>query len=142
MKNIVINPNDDAGPSPDLQPILDIDLEATHLSFASEEAQLVGSGCQDCGENVFPAREVCFYCGGRKMERVLMPTQGTLYSYSTVYVSASRPVPYTIGYVDLDNGVRLLAAIGEDSVAVAPDCRVKLEVRGQSFQFVAMECEL
>ena len=40
---------------------------------------------------------------------------GRLYSWSTVHVSASRPVPYTLGYVDLDDGLRVLALLEGDA---------------------------
>src|SRR3546814_2520605 len=33
--------------------------------------------------------------------------EGVLYSFSTVHVSSSQPVPYTIGYVDFPGDVRV-----------------------------------
>ena len=48
---------------------------------------------------------------------------GWLYTWATVHVSASRPVPYTLGYVDLDDGLRvlaLLAGAAEDLWVGAP----------------------
>lgn len=36
---------------------------------------------------------------------------GRLYSWSTVHVSATRATPYTLGYVDLDGGSRVLAVL-------------------------------
>ena len=36
---------------------------------------------------------------------------GRLYSWSTVHVSASRATPYTLGYVNLDDGSRVLALL-------------------------------
>src|SRR3546814_10819332 len=37
--------------------------------------------------------------------------EGVLYSFSTVHVSSSQPVPYTIGYVDFPGDVRVLAKV-------------------------------
>lgn len=39
---------------------------------------------------------------------------GRLYSWSTVHVAAGRPTPYTLGYVDLDDGLRVLAVLDGD----------------------------
>lgn len=39
---------------------------------------------------------------------------GRLCSWSTVHVSASRATPYTLGYVDLDDGLRVLALLDGD----------------------------
>jgi uncharacterized OB-fold protein len=39
-----------------------------------------------------------------------MPTQGTLYAFSTVHVGPAKwHKPFTVGYVDLDNGVRVFS---------------------------------
>lgn len=51
---------------------------------------------------------------------------GRLYTWSTVYVSASRPVPYTLGYVDLDDGLRVLARLDGDPGALRMDGPVRL----------------
>lgn len=56
---------------------------------------------------------------------------GRLYSWSTVHVSASRPVPYTLGYVDLDDGLRVLALLDGDAAELRMDGPVQL-VPGRS----------
>ncbi|ASO21693.1 pimeloyl-ACP methyl ester carboxylesterase/uncharacterized OB-fold protein [Actinoalloteichus hoggarensis] len=71
---------------------------------------LVGNRCTDCGRRFFPGRRLCFGCGGLALEEVLLPREGTLYSYTRVHVS-SAPPPYTLGYVDLAEDVRVLARI-------------------------------
>lgn len=53
-------------------------------------------------------------------------TTGRLYSWSTVHVSASRPVPYTLGYVDLDDGLRVLATLAGDIAELRVDGPVRL----------------
>jgi uncharacterized OB-fold protein len=64
------------------------------------------------------------------MEPMSFGPRGTLYSYSTVHISASRKVPYTIGYVDFDNGVRVLAQIDADPSTLA--CDLPVEVRAEA----------
>lgn len=51
---------------------------------------------------------------------------GRLYTWSTVHVSASRPVPYTLGYVDLEDGLRVLAVLAGPSGELQLDGPVRL----------------
>lgn len=52
---------------------------------------------------------------------------GTLYSFSTIHVSSTRPVPYTLGYVDFPGGLRVLAVVKHDEGAeLACDTKVVL----------------
>lgn len=51
---------------------------------------------------------------------------GVLYSHSTVHVSASRVTPYTIGYVDFPNGLRVLASVRDAYEGLGCDVPVQL----------------
>lgn len=75
-------------------------------------AVLVGSRCPDCGCKVFPALESCPSCGAASVEPVELGPEGVLYSRTTVHVGR-RPFPrtYTLGMVDLDDGVRVTAQV-------------------------------
>jgi uncharacterized OB-fold protein len=97
---------------------------------------LRGSRSRSSGSLAFPRREVCIETGARDMEPVSFGPLGTLYSYSTVHVSSSRQVPYTIGYVDLENGVRVLAAVHAQAEELRCDLPVELRTDGESW-FVA-----
>jgi uncharacterized OB-fold protein len=100
---------------------------------------LLGSECNRCGWKFFGVRVVCPGCGGREWKEVLFGSSGTLYSYSTVHISSVRPVPYTIGYVDLDEGVRVLATIAGDPDKLAPDIRVDLVPVAESWAFAPVK---
>lgn len=53
---------------------------------------------------------------------------GTLYVYTTVHVSSSREIPYTLGYVDFEEGFRTLAEVRFSSLGDrACDIRVQLK---------------
>jgi len=91
---------------------------------------LRGSVSRSSGSRAFPARLVCHETGARDMEPMTFGPRGTLYSYSTVHVSSSRPTPYTIGYVDFDNGVRVLAQVESAGEMLACDQPVELRADG------------
>lgn len=61
----------------------------------------------------FPARNVCPRCfADGQQTSVLLANEGCIYSYTTVHLAPSgRHTPYTLAYVDLDDGVRVLAQI-------------------------------
>jgi uncharacterized protein len=74
--------------------------------------QLVGGKCASCGALSFPKAEVCSDCMSDAVRPQLLQGEGVLYSYTTVH-QAPRGwrVPFVLGYVDLANGLRLLAHI-------------------------------
>lgn len=97
----------------DALPFRDLAEGARGAAFErqGDVVMLRGSRSKSSGSLAFPAREVCLETGARDMEPMLFGPRGTLYSYSTVHVSSTRATPYTIGYVDFPNGVRVLANV-------------------------------
>jgi uncharacterized OB-fold protein len=69
---------------------------------------LVGK-CHDCGEYHFYPRRLCPHCLSDKTEWVAAKGTGTIYTYSTMHRGV--PVPYTIAYVTLDEGVSMMTNI-------------------------------
>ena len=96
---------------------------------------LLGGECHACGKRSFPLRELCPYCASADLVKVSIASEGTLYSYTTVHVSSTRPTPYTIGYVDLDQNVRTLSLISGDPDLLFPDMRVDLVVTNNDWSF-------
>lgn len=90
---------------------------------------LRGSQSRSSGSKAFPARDVCMETGARDMEPMLFGPHGTLYSFSTVRVSSTRATPYTIGYVDFPNGVRVLANLDPSLDPSTLACDTPVEVR-------------
>ena len=88
---------------------------------------LVGVQCAACGTKAFPARDVCSECGAESgLEPVHLSSRGTLYTYSEVHVAPKDfPTPYVIGYVDLDDGVRVFAQIEGPASRLQPDQKVE-----------------
>jgi uncharacterized OB-fold protein len=56
----------------------------------------------------FPQHPVCPRCMSEDVAQTPMPTRGKLYSFTTLHVGAKKwQKPLSVGYVDLDNGVRV-----------------------------------
>ena len=80
---------------------------------------LVGGTCADCGNSAFPRAPVCPHCMSENIRAERMPRRGTLYAFSTVYVAPKRwRLPMRIGYVDLENGVRVFTHLSGEDFAV------------------------
>jgi uncharacterized protein len=80
--------------------------------LADGSGRLLGSKCRQCGAHFFPIREACSGCLGTDLETVRFSTVGTLYTFSVVRQSTPAfQVPYVLGYVDLPEGVRIMAQI-------------------------------
>lgn len=66
-------------------------------------------------------------------QHVKVGPEGVLYSFSTVHVSSSQSVPYTIGYVDFPGDVRVLAKVRGLHHALRCDCVVRLASEGSEW---------
>jgi uncharacterized OB-fold protein len=90
-----------------------------------DEIMLKGSECPGCGRRFFPPKARCPECFHSGLSSVALDGRGTLYSYTTVYIpSRNFKPPYTVGYVELDRGVRVFGQIrtrqGEPLVIGSP----------------------
>ncbi|MDF2444537.1 MAG: hypothetical protein JWR01_2740 [Subtercola sp.] len=81
------------------------------VTSGTDDPRLVGSLCQNCGATYFPQRLICFECRSEALEPHLLPSTGALYAWTTVHVSSTRQTPYTVGYIDLPGGLRILSDI-------------------------------
>jgi uncharacterized OB-fold protein len=90
--------------------------------------QLIGGRCKACGALSFPRGALCTECLSEDVETTTLGDRGKLYSYSVVHQAPKGwNVPYALGYVDLSDGVRVLAHVGPiDKLAM--DLPVKLAV--------------
>jgi uncharacterized OB-fold protein len=78
---------------------------------------------------------VCSGCGGDELAPEDLGAEGVLYTYAAVHVASGRATPYTLGYVDLPSGPRVLARISaaEEELAVDQRVRLHLDVDGWAF---------
>jgi uncharacterized protein len=77
------------------------------LFSSFEPVALRGSACRSCGAHVFPVLGSCPMCSGVEVAEVALPTDGTVWSWTTQRFAPKPPfrtdefAPFSIGYVDL-----------------------------------------
>jgi uncharacterized protein len=80
--------------------------------FDAERGVLVGSLCSQCGARSWPARAACSRCGSADLAEAPLPRQGSLVSYTIVWVA--RPgieTPYVLGQADFGDGASVFAHV-------------------------------
>ncbi|MGE0626964.1 MAG: Zn-ribbon domain-containing OB-fold protein [Hyphomicrobiaceae bacterium] len=116
----------------------------THDALAAAESQfvapelvengpqgprLVAGKCGKCGALSFPKAAVCPECLSEEITAAHLASEGMLYSFAVVHQAPKGwTVPYALGYVDLPDGIRVLAHIEGDAGALEIDSRVRLDV--------------
>ena len=75
--------------------------------------RLLGSRCTACGTAGFPARPFCPHCRATDgITGVVLSPQGRVHSFTVVrQAPPGVEVPYVLAYVDLDDGVRVMAQV-------------------------------
>jgi uncharacterized OB-fold protein len=91
--------------------------------------KLAGGCCGACGALSFPRAQVCVECLSENIKISAMSEYGVLYSYSIVRVGRPQDkVPYAVGYIDLENGIRLFSHFS-DIAALEIDLPVSIKVK-------------
>jgi uncharacterized protein len=89
--------------------------------------------CNKCGKTFFPPRQVCSGCRGREFAKFILAGAGVLETYTVISVAPtgfSDEVPYVVGVIKLDDGVRVTAQVVDcDHEKLAIGDRVRLEFR-------------
>jgi uncharacterized OB-fold protein len=71
--------------------------------------------CEACGAGYYPAQRHCTACGTWDAFRdEPLPRTGRLFTWTVIHVGTQAPplpVPYALGYADLDDGPRVMAPI-------------------------------
>jgi uncharacterized protein len=93
--------------------------------------RLLGSRCPDCHTIVFPAKDFCPKCHSESDQAtVVLSEHGTVFSYTVVHQApAGRRTPYVLAYVDLEDGVRVMAQIDHPPANVRLGMPVKVDIR-------------
>jgi uncharacterized OB-fold protein len=99
---------------------------ADHL----REGRLMASRCRACGRLSFPPRADCEACLAGEFEWVEISGRGRLHTFTRIHAAPrgfEAYAPYTLGLLDLEDGGRALAWVG-DSVPER-SLRIGMELR-------------
>lgn len=105
--------------------------------FKSGKPLVKAGECRKCNKYYFPYRNICDLCKNQIKE--LYFTEGKVHSYTKIHISASGyEAPYTIGYIDLNEHIRILNLIEFDG-ELKLDTSVELvykENASKNYQFI------
>lgn len=118
-------------------------------SSLGSDPRLLGGKCVECGDIQFPKRDRCIQCFS-PTENHPLSRIGTLYTFTTIGMGPTGfDSPYTIGYVDLPEEIRIFTTIPENNkleigldmeVIIGTVCmRGGVEVKG--YQFIPAEVD-
>ena len=87
------------------------------LEVDGDAVRLIGGFSPTSGHHHFPLAPVCPYTGAEDVQRVTLPTTGTLWAWTAVTTPPpgyDGPVPYGFGVVELDGvGLRVVGRLTE-----------------------------
>jgi len=73
--------------------------------------------CESCGRYSFPPKPFCPHCWSRQIAWAPLSGRGKLYSQTVVHAAPAAfrdEIPYRVGIVDLDEGVRVATRVLAD----------------------------
>ena len=82
---------------------------SSFYKFVSEK-RLMAAKCNECGTVFLPPKPMCTKCLSTNLKWIEVEGAGKLLSYSVIYVAPEQfqsIAPYTVGIVELKNGLRL-----------------------------------
>jgi uncharacterized OB-fold protein len=96
-----------------------------------KDGQLMGSRCKACGSTSFPPRADCNECMSGDFEFFELSGKATLDTYTKIVAAPTGfedETPYIVGVVDLEEGGKALAWIGdsiyEDEIEIGMELQV------------------
>jgi uncharacterized OB-fold protein len=112
-------------------------LDAQPYWDALADGQLKFQRCMACSQAVWPAHSFCPHCSSTSLAWQQGSGRGAIYSYSTV-MRGPTPVwaaivPYTVGFIQMDEGYYLFSQIdGEpDAIDIGKRVEVRFVQRGE-----------
>lgn len=81
----------------------------------TSEGKFLIQHCKDCDSNIFYPRKFCPECWSGNLDWIEASGKGRVMTFSTA-VSMVEPrfmdeLPYTLAYIDLDEGIRIMSKI-------------------------------
>ncbi len=102
----------------DHRPLPRIGLEPYAAPFweGTRNGELRVQECRECGERQWFPRPWCRTCAADDLDWVALPGTGTLFAHTVIRQPVKSPafaddIPYAVGHIDLDGGVRMFSTI-------------------------------
>lgn len=111
------------------RPVPEVTPESEPYWTGAAEEKLLLRDCQNCGLVYHYPRTLCPDCFSEDVEWREAAGTGEVYSYSVARTMDGWPeedIPLVIGYVELDEGPRVMTNIRADPVTVEVGSRVKV----------------
>ena len=98
------------------------------MGVDGEGAHIVGGSCTACGFVTLGVREICPECWAEgTMQDVPIGRSGRLYTYTVIHqLPPGYDAPFAVGYVDLEDGIRVFAHIENRPECLLVDRRLRL----------------
>lgn len=83
----------------------------------TKEGKYLIQHCKDCDAKIFYPRKYCPECWSGNLNWIEASGKGTIFTFSTAY-SMVEPrfmdeLPYTLAFIDLEEGIRIMSRIVE-----------------------------
>ena len=102
---------------------------ASFYEFLDQKRLMVAT-CADCGCLILPPKPMCTNCLSVNLEWVELEGSGKLLTFTVIHVAPEQfqsMVPYAVGIVEFENGVRLpgiICDVKHDDLKVGMDLRI------------------
>ena len=94
-----------------------------------EAGKFVTTRCAACGKLTFPPKQYCPDCWSDEMNWTELSGRGILYARTTIHAAATQfleETPFSVGIVDLEEGVRLVTGLIDDPDRINNDDAIRL----------------
>jgi uncharacterized OB-fold protein len=103
---------------------------SSFYNFVSEK-RLMAAKCTECGTVLLPPKPMCTKCLSTNLKWIELEGTGKLLSYTVIYIAPEQfqsITPYTVGIVELQNGLRLPGMIrGVDPKEIRVEMDLKID---------------
>ncbi len=112
-------------------------LAPRESSFTSEfwsrlaVGEFASTKCTRCERLMFPPRQYCPVCWSKDMQWTNLSGLGKLYARTTIHAAPDmfqKQVPYSVGIIDLLEGIRLIATVIDEGEKISIDDSVQVLV--------------
>lgn len=104
-----------------------------------QNKELLIQQCGACGKNIFYPRSICPHCFSEEIQWRQSSGNGRIYSYTVVHQAFGpykKYVPYVVGIVELDEGVRMVTRFIGNREQIEIDKKVTVSYKQIDNDFV------